>query len=155
MSISKTFHQRYLHLLQEYVKPQEHVSFYWTYLLACTFCRNSCFLLTNWGQHFFKRTKCFHLLLEHSSCISCSISLQTVYQYRHVLSFIVVTHNSRHTPVKQDWNISRFWLEIRHIWQIYLGIKKELYNWITLFLRQNVYTKSDFFIIIHAICNNK
>jgi len=41
-----------------------------------------------------------------------------------MLSFIVVKHNSRHKPVKQDWNISRFWLEIRHIWQIYLGRKK-------------------------------
>ena len=78
---------------------------------------------THWGQHSL-RTKCFHLFLEHectSSRISCSISLQTIYQHRHVLSFIVVKHNSRDKHVKQDWNISRFWLEIRHIWQIYLG----------------------------------
>ena len=77
---------------------------------------------THWGQHFL-RSKCFHLLLEHSSRISCSISLQTLYHHRHVLSFIAVKHNSRRKPVKQDWNISRFWLEIRHIWKIYLGRK--------------------------------
>jgi hypothetical protein len=40
ITISITCYQRYLHLLQGYVKPQGHVLVYETYLLACTFCRN-------------------------------------------------------------------------------------------------------------------
>ena len=80
MSISKTFHQRYVHLLQEYVKPQGLYRFTGLISSRVLIFRKSCFLLTQIEDSIF--------LKEQNISIFCWNTLHAFHVVFHFKQYI-------------------------------------------------------------------